>query len=117
PELLGIAQDVLLRLVLEDEEAGREPAILATQCLNFAGNVSEDVGVGHIPSLERGNNVASALVIRPQLLPGKTGFAEEGEMRALRAVVLEPQPDIAEFGPAAIETAPIFVEIADRDIG
>ena len=80
---------------LEDEEAGGEPAILAAQRVNFVCDVREDVGVGHSALLERGNAIASIVIICLKLLPGETGFVEEGEVRALRAMAIEPEPDVA----------------------
>jgi hypothetical protein len=38
-------------------------------------------------------------------------------MGTLRAIVLEPEADVAEFGPVPIEASPILVEIADRNVG
>jgi hypothetical protein len=98
PELIGVAEGILLRLVLEDEEAGGQPAILAAQRSNFLCDIRKDlcgIGVGHIASLERGNAIASILKIGFQFLPSETGFVKESEVRALRAMALEPESDVA----------------------
>src|SRR6185437_8427312 len=102
---LGVAQGVLLRLVLEDEKAGGEPAVLPAQRIDLADDIREDVGVGHLSSLERRDPVAGTVVVGLQLLPGETRLVEEGEVRALRAITLEPEPHVAELGPAAIKAA------------
>ncbi len=71
----------------------------------------------YIAALERGDPIASVVIIGLQLLPGEAGFVEEGKVRTLRPIMLEPEPDVAEFGPVPIQTASILVKIPNRDIG